>query len=148
MYKVKESDLKGQIKYFPIEIVQKMVSNQVHQGNKANVGVFQIDPSSCVDNGGFDWARTKEGNEFWNSVIGNINFDVFFKKYPKKKEKKHFVGVEDVDELRNQILDNIGEIVVLDDYYKNKNVTILVPSSVKSVKIEYNELVRNKYTDK
>lgn len=148
MYKVKQSDLKGQIKDFPIEIVQKMVSKQVHQGNKADVGVFQICTSSCVDNGGFDWARTKEGSGFWNSIITNINFDVFFKKYPKIKEKKHFVGVEDVDELRNQILDNIGEIVVLDDYYKNKNVTILVPSSVKSVKIEYNELVRNKYTDK
>ena len=41
MYKVKQSDLIGDIKGFPIEVVQKMVERQVEQGNKADVTVFQ-----------------------------------------------------------------------------------------------------------
>lgn len=39
-YKVKESDLKGDIKDFPIEVVQAMVNEQVRQGNKADVAKF------------------------------------------------------------------------------------------------------------
>ena len=40
-YIVKQEDLKGDIKDFPIEIVQKMVDEQVKQGNEADVTVFQ-----------------------------------------------------------------------------------------------------------
>ena len=35
-YKVKKEDLIGEIKDFPIEVVQKMVDYQVEQGNKAD----------------------------------------------------------------------------------------------------------------
>ena len=68
MYKVKKSDLKGQIKNFPIEVVQKMVEKQVHQGNKADVTIFQKDKYEGTYYGGFDWARTIEGEEFWKNV--------------------------------------------------------------------------------
>ena len=86
MYKVKKSDLKGQIKDFPIEIVQKMVEKQVHQGHKADVKVFQVKSDSCFD--GFKWARTIEGDSFWRNVIYQADFPLFFEKYPKKEEKK------------------------------------------------------------
>jgi len=36
MYKVKQSDLIGDIKGFPIEVVQKMIERQVEQGNEGN----------------------------------------------------------------------------------------------------------------
>jgi len=103
-YKVKQNDLKGEIKDFPIEVVQKMVEEQVHQGNKADVGVFQIDPSFCAESGGFDWTRTKEGDEFWNSVIGNVNFDVFFKKYPKKIDTQEVIPKFLLDRKRIEML--------------------------------------------
>ena len=83
MYKVKESDLKGQIKDFPIEVVQRMVECQVEQGNKADVGIFQICTYTAYDNGGFYWCKTKEGPNFWVDVIMNKRFDLFFEKYPK-----------------------------------------------------------------
>jgi len=84
MYKVKKSDLKGEIKNFPIEVVQKMVNKQVCQGNKADVGVFQKYAFNDKGKGGFEWSSTKEGYAFWRDIIGNLNFNVFFKKYPKK----------------------------------------------------------------
>ena len=78
-YKVKKEDLIGEIKDFPIEVVQKMIERQVEQGNEADVTVFQ---SNCW--GGFVWEDTDERTDFWVSVIGGGNFDIFFKRYPKK----------------------------------------------------------------
>ena len=93
MYKIKKSDLKGQIENFPIEVVQKMVEKQVHQGHKADVKVFQVKSDSCCD--GFEWARTIEGDSFWRNVIYQADFPLFFEKYPKKKEKKELKGNTD-----------------------------------------------------
>ena len=39
--KVEQSDFVGCLKGFPIEVVQEIVNEQVRQGNKADVGVFQ-----------------------------------------------------------------------------------------------------------
>ena len=88
MYKVKQSDLKGQIEDFPIEVVQRMVECQAEQGNKADVGVFQKYAFTDNIHGGFDWSITKEGHAFWNAIIEWNNFHLFFEKYPKKEEKK------------------------------------------------------------
>ena len=101
MYKVKKSDLKGQIKDFPIEVVQKMVEKQVHQGNKADVKVFQVNADSCWD--GFEWARTIEGDSFWRNVIYQADFPLFFEKYPKKKEKKELKGINLLNEFEESL---------------------------------------------
>lgn len=85
VYKVTEEDLKGQLKSFPIEVVQKMVERQVEQGNKADVTVFQ--KNKCIGRvfKGLEWVETDEGIDFWNDVIRYENFDVFFEKYPKSE---------------------------------------------------------------
>ena len=78
MYKVKQEDLVGGIKDFPIEVVQKMVEEQVKQSDDADVTAFQESPYS-----GFSWLKTKDGVDFWNAIIENKNFNLFFEKYPK-----------------------------------------------------------------
>ena len=83
-YIVTTNDLIGNISNFPIEIVQKMVDYQVKQGNEPDVVTFQMNCFMSKDYGGFDWDETDEGTNFWNEVISLNNFDVFFKKYPKK----------------------------------------------------------------
>ena len=82
-YLIKESDITGSIKGFPIEIVQKMLENQVNQGNKLDIKPFQIRASIDANNDGFDWIKTIEGFRFWNNIINEGNFKLFFKKYPK-----------------------------------------------------------------
>ena len=82
-YKVKKEDLIGEIKDFPIEVVQKMVDYQVEQGNKADITVFQIRNYSYISLGGFSWDNTVEGFDFWDDVINDKEFYVFFNKYPK-----------------------------------------------------------------
>ena len=85
MYKVTEKDLIGDIKDFPIEVVQKMLERQVEQGNEENVQVFQI---IALD--GFDWSTSEEGLTFWKEVIIQKNFDFFFKKYPRVDTRVYY----------------------------------------------------------
>ena len=72
---------KGQLNGFPTEVVEKMLERQVEQGNKKDVTAFE----KCnVIN--FIWSKTIEGQQFWEKVIINKKFDVFFNKYPKQIE--------------------------------------------------------------
>ncbi len=93
-YKIQQEDLIGQIAVFPIEVVRKMVEEQVKQGNNADVTIFQADYMSGKEEGGFNWNETSEGSDFWNKVIGNKNFDKFFEKYPKRDTHVYYVGVK------------------------------------------------------
>lgn len=91
MYKVTEKDLIGDIKDFPIEVVQKMVDEQVNQGNPADVSVFQERSAMGRSSGGFYWPETTDGDDFWRRVITYKNFDLFFDKYPKEHEDDFWI---------------------------------------------------------
>ena len=99
---VEQSDLIGEIKDFPIEVVQAMVNEQVRQGNKANVTVFQRCANRGKIGGGFDWDRTPDGSDFWHVLIFEKRFSVFFAKYPKDDAKKVTIDVPDGYEIDNE----------------------------------------------
>ena len=82
---VEQSDLVGALKDFPIEVVQEMVNEQVMQGNKANVEVFQERVHVGRICGGFDWVASFMGAKFWEDVLCRNKFDIFFQKYPKNQ---------------------------------------------------------------
>lgn len=112
-YKVKKSDLKGDIKDFPIEIVQKMVDYQYEQTGKCDVSLFQKCRTSDKHAGCFTWEFTAEGQRFWNKVINYKEFDVFFKKYPKTMKKKsanlvYIVGTARTDNAIIKTLEKYG----------------------------------------
>lgn len=88
-YVVKPEDLTGDIKGFPIELVQWMVDQQVAQGNKADVEVFHGNRWRSKLNGGFQWRKTELGLDLCREIILEKNFDLFFKHFPKQ-EDKHF----------------------------------------------------------
>lgn len=71
------------IKNFPPEVINKMIEMQVAQGNPANVKVFEELESASFEEGGFNWEDTPDGFPFWDSVIMDEDFDLFFKKYPR-----------------------------------------------------------------
>lgn len=86
IFKVEQSDLVEGIKDFPIEVVEKMIEEQVKQGNCPNVEVFQNYANADTADGGFNWSDTKDGDDFWMEVIDDGNFELFFEKYPKKNK--------------------------------------------------------------
>ena len=81
-YKVKKEDLKGEIKDFPIEVVQKMVDCHIKQFGSFEP--YSDGALTMTPDGLFDWGETEEGVMFWWNVIIEHNFDLFFERYPKK----------------------------------------------------------------
>jgi hypothetical protein len=75
---------KGELKGFPKEIVNMMLDYQEQQGNKREIKVFQKERDADFDKKGFDWDLTPEEEEFWDEVILNKNFNLFFHKFPKE----------------------------------------------------------------
>lgn len=69
-----------------------MLQRQEEDGNPRNLSVFTKDIYSGTGDGGFAWARTPEGADFWEKVLVHQNFDLFFEKYPKE--------VDDVPETK------------------------------------------------
>ena len=78
---------KEQLTGFPKEIIALMLNYQEKQGNKRDVSVFEENRTSYCT--GFVWNKTKEGHWFWDEVIREKNFNLFFKKYPKICSKCH-----------------------------------------------------------
>jgi hypothetical protein len=110
IFKVEQSDLVGFIKNFPIEVVEKMIEEQVKQGNCPNVEVFQKYITADVDDGGFAWNQTEDGVEFWIEIIDGGNFDLFFKKYPKRANLVYIVGNSEIGEDIIKTLEKYGGI--------------------------------------
>lgn len=61
----------------PTRIIDKMMEEQVAQGNVANVSVFDNNIISSSWAGGFDWHSTNEGEGFWHDVLIEHNFNLF-----------------------------------------------------------------------
>lgn len=80
-YKVTEKDLIGNLKGFPIEVVEKMLEKQQMQKGYTDIKILQDRVG-----GAFQWDITSEGHTFWENVILYKYFNVFFTKYPKKNK--------------------------------------------------------------
>lgn len=111
-FNIEQSDLIGQIKHFPIEVVEKMIEEQVAQGYCPNVEVFQNNNNADIDEGGFAWCETDDGVEFWEEVIDGGNFDLFFEKYPKKNNTNlvYIIGDSEIGMDIIKTLENYGGI--------------------------------------
>lgn len=81
---LKKSDLTGELKEFPIEVVKRMLIEQHLQGNVPNVNVFKSNMSTNLIDGGFEWDKTDKGYSFWLDVLILKNFRLFFKAYPER----------------------------------------------------------------
>lgn len=88
--KVTQKHLKGDLKDFPIEVVEKMLENQLKHTGKEDINVFIS--NKFAENNGFHWSTSEEGYDFWDKVIGKNQFDLFFKKYGNQ-ENQTYPGV-------------------------------------------------------
>ena len=158
MCKIQQEDLIGQIEGFPIEVVQRMVEEQVKQGNKADVTVFQVTKDADISYKGFTWANTSEGCYFWKEVINWENFNLFFEKYPKRDTHVYYRGVP---ERGNEIcaeLEKIGGIKPSPNWisYEGKGTFYYINPFTKEITFDYDNseagnalaLLKECYTEK
>lgn len=76
---------KGQLEGFPKEVIAKMLEEQVKQGNKEDVEVFERLRLASFPSG-FEWSDSVDGMNFWQTTLIDKNFDLFFSKYPKQED--------------------------------------------------------------
>lgn len=112
---------KGELEGFPKEVIARMLDCQEEQGNKRYVTVFEEYKFPFLEGGGFDWDKTKEKFKFWDEIIYNRNFDIFFKKYPKQdnqyNSQEFKVGDKVIDIIRGRIGKVIGIYTLNKDSY-------------------------------
>ena len=77
-----------EFKDLPEEIQERMLDEQVRQGNKRDADVFEEAAATNAPEGGFLWAESVDGYHFWNRIIGSGDIAVFYEKYPKSKPLK------------------------------------------------------------
>lgn len=82
---VTEADLQGEIAGFPLHVVQTMCDEQVRQGRPFNPSVFSAHKIASKREGGFNWADTEKGRDFWHEIIHCRNFDLI----PSPKAHPH-----------------------------------------------------------
>lgn len=114
LFEIKKSHLVGEIADFPMEVVERMVYEQVSQRQPINPTVFAIKNSAGPCEGGFSWAVTKDGFAFWEKVIRHKDFDLFFSKYPRKtvvykNENKNLVYAVGVHNNGKKVIDALVE---------------------------------------
>lgn len=76
-----------EFKDLPVEIQERMLDEQVQQGNPRNAEVFEKDTTADAYEGGFTWGHSVEGYNFWHEVIVDVNFAIFYERYPKVPNK-------------------------------------------------------------
>lgn len=108
---VTKEDLIGQIANFPLKIVKAMVSNQVRQGNPANVKVFQEKVDASFVEGGFSWNKSAEGQFFWSKVINGKQFPKEIVPPNKSIEPVNESPEEAVVSAREGNAYNVGDVI-------------------------------------
>ena len=120
----------GDLKGFPEKAVNAMLKEQVAQGNKEDVAVFEGNRIAHKGGGGFDWSASPRGFVFWNKVIVDRNFDLIpdepqstFKPMPEKvmyvsdysdfrgKSKRVVFGTKVIDEKKYFLAWNGAETI-------------------------------------
>lgn len=56
-------------KAFTPKQVRLLLRRQADAGNPSNLRIFEDDHYATTDNGGFDWCETKEGKNYWETML-------------------------------------------------------------------------------
>lgn len=67
----------------PVEIQERMLNEQLKQGNPKKESVFIYNSFAPKEEKGFNWGESVEKEYFWEEILLRHNIDTFFKIYPK-----------------------------------------------------------------
>lgn len=89
--RLKDMDLtnyipKGDLEGIDIPVIKQMLIEQVAQGNKEDVTVFENRCWADKKEGGFDWNKT---NLDWDKILIYDDFTDFYKMYPNYRTLLH-----------------------------------------------------------
>jgi hypothetical protein len=84
--------------------------------------------------GGFAWLDTEEGISFWDLVLNNSNFQLFFERYPKDI-KLEWVRTAETSDKYETITDTTGKykIVIKPNQAEMRCVTEIAGMSIDTI---------------
>ena len=86
MKKHTENNFTGDLKGFPVEILNWIEDEQELQGNPRDASVIDKYYATLKDMEGFNWANSENKDDFCREVLKHSNFDLFFERYPKTEQ--------------------------------------------------------------
>ena len=93
---------KEQIDLLPDFIGEELMNQQELQGNKRDISVFERCFAANQFGGGFDWSKTKQGDDFWDRVLFEKDINLFLAWFKPELE------VFDYDENNKHLAQVIG----------------------------------------
>jgi hypothetical protein len=129
MREISKSDIYGDIKGFPLEVVQKMVELTMKEKHVNLEEALQILRNSAWR--GFTWAETNEGNMFWYKVINRHEWWRFYERYPVNLSSpiRYAVVKEDSDGcFPEEIFGYLGDVPQLSGKGKIGDIYFAYPS--------------------
>src|SRR5690554_4961878 len=102
-----------EFKDLPVEIQERMLAEQVRQGNKRDAEVFERYILAEARNGGFTWSSTDDGHNFWAETIRDGNFADFYKKYPNKRPALQIIPMHIKILDSKGLLEDIAEKLIM-----------------------------------
>lgn len=77
------------IQIFGSKIAERMMHYQIEQENPPNLDVFMNNATAGSGNGGFNWCDTKEGFEFWDTLLyDKLQSHHLFKKWQNERSQR------------------------------------------------------------
>lgn len=67
------------------KIANRMMECQKDCDNSPNLDIFLKDPSAGSCARGFTWRNTKEGHEFWHTIIDQLREHYLYKQYKNER---------------------------------------------------------------
>ena len=116
-YEVKDEDLIGDLRFYTKDVVKLMLINQVNQGNKLDITIFQNNVTSNCDSGGFDWWSSEENFDFWNRLYTeklkseNLQFKEENKKQKENLKKELYSFIENDEILEEEDKQKFFEVL-------------------------------------
>jgi hypothetical protein len=112
---------KGQLEGFPEYVVNAMLDEQVRQGNKRDVTVFERKSRESISSGGFDWSVSILGEDIWLSVINKKQFHLIPNSQPISKPYPKRMIVYDIkhdltDTIRTVLCEYNGKFVAIPEH--------------------------------
>lgn len=93
-----------QVEGMPYAILNKMLDEQVRQGNEESIKPFVKNRLANKAEGGFDYSLTTNGYSFWSRVLEQEDYKWFFDVYPELLPKKDVEEVSTEEVVTEQAL--------------------------------------------
>lgn len=127
--KINKDDVYGEIKGFPLEVVQKMVELTMKEWHICPEEALKILRKASWN--GFTWSETDEGNDFWYKVIGKHEWWRFYTRYPVNLSTpiRYAVVKESSDGcFPEEIAGYLGDVIQLSGKGKSGDIYFVYPS--------------------